>query len=62
MLVQKSVLKDPYAVNIGGGRANGNCGIRIDAPMDTGGGYCVMLMKVWNGTAKAQGSLLRRFI
>ncbi len=62
MLVQNSVLKDPMSVNISGGRADGSCGIRIDFPTDTGGGYYVMLQKVCNGTAKAQGLLLIGFI
>lgn len=62
MLVQNSVLKDPMSVNISGGRAVGSCGIRIDFPTDTGGGYYVMLTKVCNGTAKAQGLLLIGFI
>ena len=39
MLVQNNVLKDPMSVNISGGRADGSCGIRIDFPTDTGGGY-----------------------
>jgi len=62
MLVQNSVLKDPMSVNISGSRADGSCGIRIDFPTDTDGGYYVMLTKVCNGTAKAQSLFLIGFI
>ena len=61
MLVQNSVLKDPMSVNISGGRADRSYGIRINFPTDTGGGYYVMLTKVCNGTAKAQGLLVIGF-